>query len=86
MNHLSIVVLVVSLLAVSAQTGTPQDTGHGRGGTTFTDSALLCQLLSSVRNLAKLTTLKVCQVALRTQLSINALSRKKGARECWGQF
>jgi hypothetical protein len=38
------------------------------------------------RNLAKLTTLKVCQGALMTQLSINALSRKKAHASVGGSF
>jgi hypothetical protein len=43
-------------------------------------------LLAPVKNLAKITGVKVNQDVLKTQWSIDALSQKKGARCCWGPF
>jgi hypothetical protein len=45
-----------------------------------------CAVLAPVRNFAKITGFKVDQTGLRMQLSIDALSQKKGASGYWGPF
>jgi hypothetical protein len=48
--------------------------------------ATFTRILAPVKNLSKITALKLCQVVLRTQLCLNALSQKKSVKRYWGPF